>query len=179
VAHRSRPHPRTDQGRHLQVEGAWNGRDWYVSFGEFPDGRRWEDAVKYGFVSAGGGEWYSRSIRKLPVGARIFTHIPKAGYVGVGIVTGEPMPFAEATVDTKGQQQRLADLALTGNYIYSGGDEWVVPVRWLKYRSRDQAFWKAGMFANQNSATKLRNRFSLDQLIAEFALGDDDASESD
>jgi hypothetical protein len=151
----------------------WNGRDWYVSFGEFPDGRRWEDAVKYGFVSAGGGEWYSRSIRKLPAGARIFTHIPKAGYVGVGVVTGAPMPFPEATVDINGQQHRLADLPLDGNYVYSSGEEWIVPVRWLKHRPRDQAFWKTGLFANQNSATKLRNKFTLEQLITEFGLDDD------
>jgi hypothetical protein len=147
--------------------------------GEFvPDDRRWEDAVKYGFVSAGGGEWYSRSIRKLPPGARIFTYIPKAGHVGVGIVTGEPMPFAEATVDIDGQQRRLADLPLDGNYVYASGDEWVVPVRWLNYRPRETAFWKTGMFANQNSATKLRNRFTLDQLTAEFGLDDDGAAES-
>jgi hypothetical protein len=157
----------------------WNGRDWYVSFGEFPDGRQWEDAVKYGFVSAGGGDWYSRSIRKLPVGARIFTHIPKAGYVGVGVVTGEPMPFTEATVDIDGQQRSLADLSLDGNYVYASGDEWVVPVRWIKHRPREKAFWKTGMFANQNSATKLRNRFTLDQLAAEFGLDDDSSAESD
>jgi hypothetical protein len=34
------------------------------------------------------------------------------------------------------------------------------------------------MFANQNSATKLRNRFTLGQLTSEFGL-DDDAAESD
>jgi len=106
-----------------------------------PGRRRWEDAVKYGFVSAGGGEWYSRSIRKLSAGARIFTRVPKAGYVGVGIVTGEPMPFAEVTVNTDGQQHRLADLPLNGNYVYASGDEWVVPVRWLNHRPREKAFW--------------------------------------
>ncbi len=59
------------------------------------------------------------------------------------------------------------------------GDEWVVPVRWVKQRPREKAFWKTGMFANQNSATKLRNRFTLDQLTAEFGLDDDSAAESD
>jgi hypothetical protein len=33
------------------------------------------------------------------------------------------------------------------------------------------------MFANQNSATKLRNRFTLDQLTAEFGLDEDAATE--
>jgi hypothetical protein len=169
--------PEPTGGGTSKAKEPWNGRDWYVSFGEFPDGRRWEDAVKYGFVSAGGGEWYSRSVRKLPTGARIFTHIPKAGYVGVGIVTGEPMTFAEATVDLDGQQHHLADLPLNGNYVYASGDEWVVPVRWLKHQPREKAFWKTGMFANQNSATKLRNRFTLDELTTEFGLDDDTAVE--
>lgn len=33
------------------------------------------------------------------------------------------------------------------------------------------------MFANQDSATKLRNWFTLDQLTAEFGLDDDAATE--
>jgi hypothetical protein len=88
------------------------------------------------------------------------------------------MPFAEATVDIDGQRRRLADLPLDGNHVYASGDEWVVPVQWLNHRPRDRAFWKTGMFANQNSATKLRNRFTLDQLTAGFGLDDDGAAES-
>jgi hypothetical protein len=89
------------------------------------------------------------------------------------------MPFAEATADIDGQRQRLADLPLDGNCVYPSGDEWIVPVRWLSHRPREKAFWKTGMFANQNSATKLRNRFTLDQLTTEFGLDDDSAVESD
>jgi hypothetical protein len=35
------------------------------------------------------------------------------------------------------------------------------------------------MFANRGSATKLPNRFTLDQLAAEFGLDEDGATESD
>lgn len=65
----------------------WNGHDWYVSFGEEDWGRNWDDARKYGFVSAGGRSWYSKTLRGLPVGARIFAYIPQAGYVGLGTTT--------------------------------------------------------------------------------------------
>lgn len=70
---------------------SWNGHDWYVSFGEESGSRSWDDARKYGFVSAGGGVWYSRTLRSLPVGARVFVCIPGSGlgYVGVSTVTGE------------------------------------------------------------------------------------------
>lgn len=52
----------------------WNGIDWYVSFGETSDGRSWNDAAEYGFVSAGGGEWFSRTLRNLPGGPGLCLH---------------------------------------------------------------------------------------------------------
>jgi hypothetical protein len=63
----------------------WNKKDFVVNF---DDGnyRSWEDAIKYGFISAGNGRWYSRTLRQLFVGARIFCMIPKHGYVGIGKV---------------------------------------------------------------------------------------------
>jgi hypothetical protein len=120
-----------------------NGQDWYVSFGEESNIRNWDDAHLYGFVSAGGGAWFSRTIRALPVGGRVFVCIPKRGYVGVGTVSGEARPFDEATVEVDGQLRRLAELDLQGTYHHSNeaedNEEYVVPVRWTKARPREQA----------------------------------------
>jgi hypothetical protein len=155
---------------------AWNEQDWYVSFGEVADERNWEDARAYGFVSAGGAEWFSRTIRKLPVGARVFTCIPKTGYVGVGTVTGAAARVDQAVLTADGVERPFASLPLKGTYIHpalpNGEDnaEYVVPVLWHRTRSREDAFWVKGMFANQNSACKLRNRFTLDQLAPVFGL---------
>lgn len=62
----------------------WNGQDFYVSFGDgSADGegvyRSWEDARKYGFVSAGGGKWYSKPMENRFPGARVFANVPKHG----------------------------------------------------------------------------------------------------
>lgn len=57
----------------------WNNLDWYVSFGHESQVRSWDDARVYGFVSAGGGLWYTRTIRSLPIGARISVCVPKTG----------------------------------------------------------------------------------------------------
>ena len=65
----------------------WNGRDFYVSLGEGPH-RMWDDCVKYGFISGGGGSWYTKTLDSLFPGARVFVNIPKSGYVGVGEVRG-------------------------------------------------------------------------------------------
>jgi hypothetical protein len=154
----------------------WNQHDWYISFGEDSDHRRWEDAQKYGFISAGGARWFSGTLLKLPVGARVFACIPKLGYVGVGTTTGRAMPFDDAIVNVNGESTRIADLALTGRYVHNdrGPDEdvaeYFVPVDWEKTVPREQAVWEKGMFANQNSACKLRNRFTLERLATAFGV---------
>lgn len=153
----------------------WNGRDWYVSFGLEPGQRVWQDARTYGFVSAGGGEWYSRSLRNLPLGARVFVCVPKSGYVGIGTVTGPVVRFSEAFVTGDGPPTRLADLPLEGSYLNNeGGDtdetaEYVVPVEWEATVPVTEAVWKRGLFANQNSACKLSRQFTIDTVTA--ALG--------
>ena len=57
----------------------WNGRDWFVSFGADAGGRHWEDARKYGFISAGGDAWYSRTLRNVPGGGTRQRVHPPAG----------------------------------------------------------------------------------------------------
>lgn len=168
------------QGRGKQEP--WNGSDWYVSFGDEPGGRNWDDALRYGFVSAGGGQWFSRTLRALPLGARVFTHIPKVGYVGVGTVTGEPQPFEDAVLDIDGESRRMSEVPLAGTYRHtehSVGDdaedsrEWIVPVTWDRAVPREQALWRPGFFANQNSACKLRARFTIEEISHHFDIDQD------
>ena len=147
-----------------------------LRFGEECGRRSWEDARKYGFTSAGGGEWFSKTLRKLPVGARVFACIPKTGYVGVGTVTGPAQPIDSAVLTVDGQEVPIRSLDLKASYTHpalpDGEDdsEYVVPVAWDQTRSPADAVWVKGMFANQNSACKLRNQFTLQQLTAAFGL---------
>jgi len=46
----------------------------------------------------------------------------------------------------------------------------VLPVEWDQVVSVEEAIWRKGMFANQNSACKLRNQFTLDILYDAFFL---------
>jgi hypothetical protein len=50
--------------------------------------------------------------------------------------------------------------------------EYLVRVEWLRTLPEDQAYWEKGMRANQNSAFKLRNAYTLNKLIARFDLQD-------
>jgi hypothetical protein len=153
----------------------WNGRDWYVSFGEYPNGRQWSDAMKYGFLSAGGDKWYSRTMKNLPIGARVFACIPKVGYVGVGTVLAEARRFDQAEVERDGAETPLTSLPLTGDYRHDGDEddelaEWVVAVEWQHVVPREQGFWRNGMFANQNSACRLSQQFTIEQVTSAFGI---------
>jgi hypothetical protein len=140
----------------------WNGRDWYFAFGN-DDNRKWEDALKYGFVSAGGGDWYSKTVRNLPIGARIFVYIPQVGYVGVGETTASAINFLESK-EWQGKD-------LEGKYTHTNGEpEYIVPVKWIATRSPEDAIYGNGFFASQHSTCKLRDAKTLKVLQKEFNL---------
>lgn len=161
------------------TKATWNNVDWYVSFGEEAGGRNWEDARHFGFVSAGGGLWYGRTLRQVPQGARVSVYIPQAGgYVAVGRVTGPAQRFDQALVQLNGAEVLLADQSLVGTYEHEGKTsdadaEWVLPVEWIDDRPAADAFRVKGMFANQNSACRLSDEFTLEQLRQHFAVDDE------
>lgn len=152
----------------------WNGTDFYVSFGHNQH-RSWADAREYGFISGGQGEWYSRTLDQLFVGARVFVHIPQQGYVGVGEVTQEKTPVTDFEVEVDGATRNILDVDLDAdrmdeNVADPDLREYVVGIDWRETRSTADAYWEPGLYANQNTATKLRNQFTLDRLYDEFAV---------
>jgi len=154
----------------------WNESDFYVAFGE-DENRNWEDARNYGFVSAGGGRRYSRPLSNLFVGCRVFVHIPGRGYVGVGAVVDQVKSLQEFTVQAEGAEVNLLNAPVKGKYLeHFENDpemaEYFVPVTWEATVPADQAFWKTGMYANQNIVTKLRNQTTLALLKEHFGLVD-------
>ncbi|MBR3076692.1 MAG: DUF91 domain-containing protein [Oscillospiraceae bacterium] len=149
-------------------KGPWNG-EYYVSFGE--DSRNWEDARKYGFISAGGGSWYSQTLNLLSSGDRIWVNIPHNGYVGVGIVTSESVLAKDAVFFENGVSVKMNELPLKGKYFYSPDDsekaEYIVQVRWIKTVRRADAVRELGFFGNQNSVcrpTAERWSFTVERL---------------
>jgi len=148
-----------------KTQATWNGKDWYVSFGEDEGGRDWQDAVKYGFIAAGGGDWYSRTLRKVPVGARVFVRIPRIGYVACGVTKSEAVRFTEAKF--------LQGLPLNGTYEYANGEpEYVVQVEWLTVIERSAALNEAGLFANENSACRLRDPKTIARVYDVFGISE-------
>lgn len=147
---------------------SWNRRDFVVNFGDGYN-RSWEDARKYGFISAGNGHWYTKTLNHLNVGSRIFCMIPKSGYVGIGVVTSKAVPLADAFVEVDGTEIKLQDCDLNqSNFKHDIENldlcEYVVNVDWEQTVEKDKAFWIKGLVSNQNSAFKLRSQFTIDKV---------------
>jgi hypothetical protein len=147
----------------------WTGY-WFVNVGE-GEHRTWDDNVKYGYIGAGQGEKYSRPLRHLKVGDRIFAYMKGLGYVGYGEVAKEAVPIGSFIVDELGKP--LLEVPLRAPRAGENKDsparaEWAVGVKWLKTFDRDEAKTFKGLFANQNIVCKLRDPKTLEYLRAEF-----------
>ena len=137
------------------VRGEWNG-EFYVSFGEEPH-RRWTDAKKYGFVSAGGGEWYVNTLRTLQPGNRIWVNIPGTGYVGVGEVVSAAVRFDQFKVNQQGVETPITEIAVEAPEMFDEEhSEHIVGVNWIKAVDLQEAVKELGFFGNQNTVSKPR-----------------------
>jgi hypothetical protein len=136
----------------------WNG-EFYCSFGH-GESRSWADAVQYGFICAGGGAWYSKTLQLLNPGDRVWVNVPGGyGYVGVGKATGRVSPASTFTVTTVQGQLPVLDVAKGGTYNRTFINdpehcEYFVAVRWLQTVPLEKAVREIGFFGNQNTVCK-------------------------
>ena len=134
----------------------WNGET-YVSFGG--DFRSWDEAREFGFVSAGGGSWYSRALRRLEPGDRIWVLSPDFGYVGVGRVKGGVVPAGEFTVVTPSGERPVLEVLRYSEELKKFADdpenaEYFVRVDWLDTVDERSAVREVGLFGNRNTVCK-------------------------
>lgn len=126
----------------------WNG-EYYVSFGSYTT---WEDARKYGFISAGGGRWYSQTLEQLEPGDRVWVNIPGTGYVGVGKVTERVQPIADFKIRGKPAVKVLDNASELRKRVKDPDTaEYFVRVDWLETRPENEAVREVGFFGNQNT----------------------------
>jgi len=133
----------------------WNG-EYYVSFGHganHASRRHWDDAHKYGYISAGGRQWFSKTLNLLNAGDRVWANIPKLGYVGVGRVIAPAMKASEFKVANGKRLVEVSELIDYSRFDNESDDdtEYLVPVKWDKALPIEEAFSEVGLFGNQNS----------------------------
>lgn len=166
--------------RRSQESGPWNG-EYYVSFGHDPDGRNWDDAVRYGFISAGGGSWYTQTLNLVQKDCRVWVNVPGTGYVGVGIVEEPTKRIKEFLVaDGEGKQIPILEAPLTSPGIGRSAEdpensECLVRVRWIKTVPVAEAISERGFFGNQNTVarpTSSKWNFTVQRLRERFNIED-------
>lgn len=137
------------------VSEPWNG-EYYASFGQNSD-RDWEEARRHGFISAGGGAWYSGTLRLLKPGDLVWVKAPGHGFVGVGRVRSAAMAATEFKLaDEDGTERPALEVLRKGNYLRQFLDdterrEMFVPIDWAETRPLSEAVNETGMFGNQNT----------------------------
>lgn len=152
----------------------WNG-EYYVSFGTGAS-RTWEDARKFGFISAGGGNWYTQTLKLLSPGDRVWVKDPGVGYLGVGRVLDSVVPASEFKVKTNaGERSALEVLSTAARLRETAADpdkaEHFVRVEWLDTVSKSEAINEVGLFGNQNTVcqpTTLKWRHTVERLKTHF-----------
>lgn len=158
----------------------WNG-EFYCSFGDSTS-RSWEEARRYGFISGGGGPWYSRTLRLLSPGDRVWVNIPSVGYVGVGRVIGSVQHAIDFTISEGGVEKPVLSVLELGTYHREVVDdpekaEYFVRVQWLDAVPAGSAFKEVGLFGNQNTVAKPTTpkwRHTVDRLKEQFPGFDQD-----
>ncbi len=150
----------------------WNGKDYYVVLGRLDRHNRWPLCRKYGFVSASGGPAYTKPLRNLEPGHRVFAYVGGAGYVGIGDVTGKPVRLRDAAAsgDVKLIDADVPDWEPA--YRDAAEDDmttWIVPVAWSATRDETDAVRETGLFSAPITACKLRDERTVE--IVSKALG--------
>jgi len=150
-----------------KAKAPWSGL-WYYNVGQDNE-RNWEDMRKYSFIAAGGSRYYSDFLKKLSPGDQFFAYQKQAGYVGYGIVTGQPLPSRDFVVN----ETPILKFPLEAQGLGHDADdldkcEYLVAVEWKKTFPLTEAKTFAGVFANQNIVCKLRDTATLEFLRQVF-----------
>jgi hypothetical protein len=133
----------------------WNG-EFYCNYGH-GEQRSWDDAVEYGFISAGGGPWYTGTLQLLQSGNRIWVKAPRYGFVGVARVTGPAQPAARFMVATPSGEVPVLEAVTRGIYHREEDPEnceYFVPVHWLQTVPLKDAVREVGLFGSQHTVCR-------------------------
>jgi hypothetical protein len=157
-------------------QNEWN-EEYYVSFGY--DKNVIRDGFKWGYIVAGGGPWYSRTLSMLEPGARIWVNVPGAGYIGVGIVEESMRPVDEFLVKDESNNPfplvQVSDVANSLDFATDSREnaDYLVRIKWLKTIDPDDAIHEKGFFGNQNSAARPRSPkwvHTVERLKSRFSI---------
>lgn len=151
------PYQEVDEDDNKNSTATWNGAHYVSLWNSF----NWDLGRKYGFVVAGGGERYRRSIGRLTAEDKIWVNWVGHGYVGVGTVLEPAIPSSEFTVNVDGNDVFFKDIEKFGKELaeQDGTDTAfdIVRVKWEKALSASEVRYQQGLFGNQNVVCRPRS----------------------
>lgn len=160
----------------VKAPGEWNG-EYYVSFG---GDRDWEEARKYGFISGGGGRYYSQTLYMLSPGDRVWVNVPGTGYVGVGRVQESVVPIEEFQVPAANGRsvsiKEIKELRISRSKSSTDDSEraeYMVRVKWDKAVPVQNAVKERGFFGVQHTVARPKDKrwqHTVDRLKQVWAI---------
>ena len=146
---------------HRRLEGFdFSLRIHFFNVGEFDgDHRTWDDCRVFGFLSAGFGPKYKAQACQLQKGDVVVAYLSKRGYVGIARVIEEAVPARDFRIGNK----PLAKVKLKAHDICHDSDdlekcEYVIKVKWLVAKKREDAIWKHGLFTARQTRASLEKQ---------------------
>lgn len=111
--------------------------------------------MKYGFITASGGKWYTNKLKMLKSGDRIWVKVPKKGFVGIGIVKSEAALAKDMKlVDDKNIFELDNKASYSQDHIDDEFSAVMVKVEWIITVKERDAISELGFFGNQNTVCK-------------------------
>lgn len=143
-----------------------NARRFTVEYGS---GRSWEDARKYGFVSAEGNG--GTLLNNIDIGDIIFCHIANVGFVGIGICISREIVAANFIVNDNGLEKNILDCQWIDNIAKAVIDplnEYFIGVRWIRTIPADDGYWEKGMISLPMVAYTINDKTTHNKVLQYF-----------
>lgn len=145
-----------------------NARRFTVEYGS---GRSWEDARKYGFVSAYGDD--GTRLNNINVGDIIFCHIAGVGFVGIGICTSSETPASSFTVSDGGIIKNILDcdwVDIEARATIDTANEYFIGVKWIYTVPVEDGYWEKGMTSIPMVAYTMTDETTHNKVLRHFNI---------
>ena len=144
-----------------------NGNRYTVEYG---DGRSWEDARKYGFVSASSNA--NNLLSNLNVGDYVFCHIAGVGFVGVGVCTSQAKSAQDFYVEVNGVLTPVlscqwADTEAKDRLL---AHELFLGVQWYRTVPVEDGYWEKGMKSVPMVAYTLTDETTHEKVLSHMGI---------
>lgn len=145
-----------------------NARRFTVEYGS---GRSWEDARKYGFVSAYGDD--GTRLNNINVGDIIFCHIAGVGFVGIGICTSSETPASSFNVSDGGIIKNILDcdwVDIEARATIDTANEYFIGVKWIYTVPVEDGYWEKGMTSIPMVAYTMTDETTHNKVLRHFNI---------